>query len=394
MVAICPQRCFAPLQRIEHLALFDDPSETFNGSLPSFTNTMYQLWNPGLQGISNHKGNPNAILSLLGNIAVVMSMVQDPKVKKLFEDTNTRIYQAFHGIDALLRKKASCNQPITSAGGGGPLSATWAPAYSSWIAKKVSSQNALIVSTASALGDSLLQYQANNNGAGNKLATAFQSFTRAYVINTMTFNYDLSGLANAPMIIQRDQEACIPSSTPASVPATPSASAPPSMTSAPPPITFSSLPSVTMSTPIPAPKDTSIPPPPASLPSLAGIATYAIRVYHYASCAQSPCTDSAHVYDIKPGTAVSPCSGPGVFSQPLISASTPDAAVQVGPFTSNGFVDCVFSGTATGGSLTCPGLAQGTPINCVVPKVPMNVNCGVPVNAIADFAWELGYCEW
>lgn len=355
---------------------------------------MLQLWNPGLQGISNHKGNPNAILSLLGNIAVVMSMVQDPKVKNLFEATNTRIYQAFQGIDALLKRKASCNQPITSAGGGAPLSATWAPAYSSWIAKKVSSQNALIVSTASVLGNSLLQYQANNNGAGNKLATAFQSFTRAYVINTMTFDYDLSGLKSAPMIILRDQEACIPSSTPASVPANPSASAPPSMTSGPPPITLPSLLSVTTSTLTLNPTPTSILPPPASLLPLAGIATYAIRIYHYASCAQTPCTDSADVYDIKPGAEINPCSDLGFSSQTLSSNPTPDLAVQVGPFSSNGFVNCVYSGTATAGSLTCPGLAQGSPINCVVPPIPMNVNCGVSSNGLADFAWEIGYCEW
>ena len=127
--------------------------------MPNFADKFDQLWNPGLQGIRNHKGNPNAMLSLLGNIAVVMSMVQHPKIKKMFEDTNPRIYQAFQGIDALLTNQANCNQPITSAGGGGPLSATWAPAYSSWIANKVSGQNALIVSTASALGNSILLKQ-------------------------------------------------------------------------------------------------------------------------------------------------------------------------------------------------------------------------------------------
>ena len=196
----------------------------------------------------------------------------------------------------------------------------------------------------------------------------------------MTFNYDLTGLVGAPSILQRDQAACLPTSTPASIPATLSAFAPPTMTSPPTPITFSSLPSVLRSTLTPTP-----------IPSTA---SNAIRVYHYASCAQSPCTDAAHVYDIMPGTMVSPCSGTGVFSQPLSYAPTPNLAVQVGPFTSHGFVGCVFSGTATVGSLTCPGLAQGTPISCVVPSVPMNMNCGYSVNSISDFAWELGYCEW
>lgn len=332
-------------------------------------------------------------------------MVQDPKVKKLFEDTNTRIYQAFQGIDVLLKNKANCNQPVASAGGGGPLSATWAPAYSSWIANKVSSQNALIVSTASQLGNSILQYQTNNDSVGNKLSTAFHSFTKAYVINTMTFDYDLTGMVGAPLIIQRDQEACMLSSTSASatksdiitkISAKATASAPPTMTSKPYRFTFSSLPGEPTPPPIPTSITWATPPLPASTVPPPPIASNAIVIYHYASCAQMPCLDTAHVYDIIPGATVSPCSGPGVFSEPLNSDPTPDLAVQIGPFTSHGVVGCVFSGTAYGGSLTCPGLAGGAPINCVVPDLPTNVHCVNPSNtgALSDFAWELGYCEW
>ncbi len=345
------------------------------------------------------------MLSLLGNIAIVMSIVQDPKVKKLFENTNTRIYQAFQGIDALLKKRARCGDPITLAGGGGPMSATWAPAYSSWIANKVSSQNALIISTASALSSSILQYQAKNNVAGNTLPTAFHSFTKAYEVNSMKFNYDLTGLVGAPLIINRDQQACTPSSILASIteshiatkssPKAASSPVTPSTTSSFR-YTFSSVPGEP--TPPPIPVITNFVGPSRTIPSLPPPLprpSNAIRIYNYADCATSPCNDTSHVYDIAPGGTGSPCSDPGIFSQSYNPGPGSNLAVRIGPFNSHGLAGCLFSGTSSSGSLNCPGLAGRNPIHCVVPKVPMNVNCP-NLNAAQnfDFTWEIGYCEW
>ena len=55
---------------------------------------------------------------------------------------------AFQGIDALIEDKAKCGLQVTSAAGG-PLSATWASAYSTWMIDKIASQNGEISKTAS-----------------------------------------------------------------------------------------------------------------------------------------------------------------------------------------------------------------------------------------------------
>ena len=321
------------------------------------------------------------MLSLLGNMAVVMSMVQDPKVKKLFEDTNTRIYQAFQGIDALLRKKAGCGQPITSALGGAPMSATWAPAYSSWINAKVASQNALIVSTASALTNSILHYQANHNVATLPLPTAFGSFTRAYDVNSMTFNYDLVGLIGAPLLIQRTEEACTPTASPAT--ATSSLTIPTS--TLPPSIVSVDLLPATVSYPL-------MPAPTAPPPIVISEPTVAILAFNYADCTTIPCIDTARVYEILGGASADPCAGPGNYTQTSKFGPGAQMPFQIGPFSAHGAVGCILDGISTAAALRCQGLA---PIKCTVPPVPKTVQCGTySSTSFQSFAWELGSCEW
>ena len=323
------------------------------------------------------------MLSLLGNIAIVMSMLQDPKVKKLFENTNTRIYQAFQGIDALLKKKAGCGQPITSAVGGQPMSATWAPAYLSWIDSKIVSQNALIISTASALSSSLsmLQIQANNNAARMPLSTAFHSFTKAYDINSMTFDYNLAGMVGVPLIIQRTEEACTLTSTPVTLTSNSVAS----MVTTPPSIVSVNL--------LPAMVTNTLPSAPSSPPTvIIGEPTVAIVVYNYADCTTTPCIDTSHVYETLGAGLADPCGGPGVYTQPSNFGPGPLSSVHLGPFTAHGAVGCIFDGTTAGANLTCQGLA---PITCTVPNMPMTLQCGKSsASSLPNLAWELGHCEW
>ena len=75
-------------------------------------------------------------------------MNQDVKVMSLFKNTNTRIYEAFQGIDALIVDKQNCGQPFVSAAES-PISAIWGSIYSTWMTNKIASQNSEIWKTAS-----------------------------------------------------------------------------------------------------------------------------------------------------------------------------------------------------------------------------------------------------
>ena len=70
--------------------------------------------------------NANAYQQSLSDLAVVMSIANDPAVSALFENTNARIYQAFLGIDRIISQLCS---PILNAAGS-PVVATWASAVS------------------------------------------------------------------------------------------------------------------------------------------------------------------------------------------------------------------------------------------------------------------------
>ena len=119
----------------------DDDINKFKGS----------LWNRNLHGWRGVKPADAAVTNYiqeLGNIAVVMSLVNDAKVLSLFSSTNARIYQAFLGIDRVITRAALCNNSINDAAGT-PMSATWGSAYKAWMTSYIAGQNALITHTAS-----------------------------------------------------------------------------------------------------------------------------------------------------------------------------------------------------------------------------------------------------
>ena len=121
----------------------DDPLNKLKGS----------LWNQNLhgwRGVNTTNVNVTNYVKELGNLAVVISLVNDAKVFSLFSNTNARIYQAFLGIDHVITNAATCRSPINDAAGT-PMSAVsyLGSAYKAWMTKFVAGQNALITHTAS-----------------------------------------------------------------------------------------------------------------------------------------------------------------------------------------------------------------------------------------------------
>lgn len=130
-----------------------------------------------------------------------MSMNHDVNVWSLFENTNTRIYQAFQGIDVLIEDEARCGTPD-------PMSATWASAYSTWITDKISSQNSDISVTASSWSAAI-----PTTAKGNKIqsvaqwSSALASLTEKYPMASLTFRMP-TWPVGTPLSHRRRQNAC------------------------------------------------------------------------------------------------------------------------------------------------------------------------------------------
>ena len=109
-------------------------------------------------------------------------MQNDPRVNKLWVDTNTRIYQAFHAVDQLLEMENSRGTPITSASKPGtPIASNWASQYSNYIESKIARQNTLIQAKLTSL----------SNAAS--AATALPDFNSRYAnIGSLQFTYALN----------------------------------------------------------------------------------------------------------------------------------------------------------------------------------------------------------
>ena len=119
----------------------DDALNKFKGS----------LWNRNLhgwRGVNTANAAVTDYIKELGNLAVVMSFVNDAKVLSLFSNTNARIYQAFLGIDQVITHAVACGNSIKDAAGK-PMSATWGSAYKAWMTTYIAGQNAMITHTAS-----------------------------------------------------------------------------------------------------------------------------------------------------------------------------------------------------------------------------------------------------
>lgn len=132
---------------------------TIFAQLASYTNPDFLGMDSTLNGLKGGFWNreiggqlPNLPLVLpdglsnkqaLVDLTVIMEMLNDPDVQNLFENTNSRIYQAFRGIDNLISycHNLCCyfmdhNQV--------PMQPTWALSYSTWINAKISTQNSIL----------------------------------------------------------------------------------------------------------------------------------------------------------------------------------------------------------------------------------------------------------
>ena len=147
------------------------------------------LWNPGLEGANLGCAGSNACIQSLSNLAVVMAIANNDKVKELFSASNGRIYAAFKGIDNLINAQEACGNPIKGA--NGDLKATWADAYSTWITDKVKSNNDLITKTASqisaAISTDVNAAPDNKKGNVRNWSVFVSNFNAAYTVNSLTF---------------------------------------------------------------------------------------------------------------------------------------------------------------------------------------------------------------
>ena len=149
------------------------------------------LWNPDLKGANLGSANSEACIQSLSNIAVVMAMANDDKVKELFSATNGRVYAAFKGIDDLIAAQAGCADPLKDTKGD-PVQATWADAYSTWITDKVKSNNDLITKTAAIISASISTDVAaakpNKQGNVRNWSAFVSNFNVAYTsVDSLTF---------------------------------------------------------------------------------------------------------------------------------------------------------------------------------------------------------------
>lgn len=115
---------------------------------PEFDQSTGALVMRGLPIVFPNRGQDN--LEALASITVVMILLNKPRIKQLFHNTNDRIYKAFAGIDEIINEAADpCNGlPPYRDHNSQPMKATWASAYKAWITNKIVIQNAYVASTA------------------------------------------------------------------------------------------------------------------------------------------------------------------------------------------------------------------------------------------------------
>lgn len=117
-------------------------------------------------------------------IAVIMTLLADPKAVALFLATNARLYDAFLAIDDMLLAQIKAKKPLR--GDGGVLNPTWAMDYQNWMTDRIASQNALIQSKLSALSAT-----AASKATAPVDIAALKAFNQAYNIPDLVFKYQI-----------------------------------------------------------------------------------------------------------------------------------------------------------------------------------------------------------
>ncbi|KAL8743846.1 MAG: hypothetical protein Q9184_008067 [Pyrenodesmia sp. 2 TL-2023] len=178
------------------LASYDNPD--FLGMDGYLNDLKGKLWNPpsgqprSLQDMPLVLANNGKdYLDGLASITVVMDMVNDPVVRRLFNSTNERIFKAFAGIDQIIRQEAAGPCPYRDHNNQ-PMSATWASAYSDWITTKIGLQNIYIVATAGQYSTSVPTIAAAHALPAQRAeteawSTYMSNYNNKYNINSLTF---------------------------------------------------------------------------------------------------------------------------------------------------------------------------------------------------------------
>ena len=139
--------------------------------------------------------DPETCKQILANFAIVLQILNHPDVHRLYQATNSRIYQAFHVIDELIQSRYNnpCEDPIPPFldSDGNKLSATWAGSYSTWMNNKISSQNVKLQSTATQGLKSIPTEDSENIPADQKAripqwSSYMSSFNAKYPVAAMT----------------------------------------------------------------------------------------------------------------------------------------------------------------------------------------------------------------
>lgn len=106
------------------------------------------LWNLGLSHFPIILPDPTRQKKVLGQVALVMRIVNEPRAVKLWQNTHGRLYKAFQRVDKAIRDGLKSKNPKCKAmwqdTAGQNFSPTWAAEYSRYIVAKITTQNALI----------------------------------------------------------------------------------------------------------------------------------------------------------------------------------------------------------------------------------------------------------
>ncbi|MCJ1449500.1 MAG: hypothetical protein MMC23_010020 [Stictis urceolatum] len=196
------------------------------------------LFNNKLTGLPNTKklSDDNKI-QLLNEIAAAVDVTNNADIAALLQKTNTRVYEAWRGIDNLVAAQAACNAPAPKPSNS--PNAGWADVYSSYMTSLFSTQNVQISRQLNSMTNTKF-YK-----SPGPVTKAIKAFTDAYPTGKWT--YDANALlawptTSAANIQRRDAPACsrpTSVSTPASSSAAHATSTPLTTTTGPPSSTVS-----------------------------------------------------------------------------------------------------------------------------------------------------------
>ena len=211
-----------------------------------------------LPGYKRKKGYVCQAMKNLFDGAIAMDLMHNAEIQKLFVEANTRIYEAFLGIDAAIA--ATC--PPASTKPGTPLpQPTWANTYKTWmtayIAGKESAAKAWAVSMSMSIA-ATISGTPQPTGFANERAEFDAYRSSSYVLPAhWSFNLGLTWASTSP-IQMRDLQARAACAIPSSSIVKPSISIPPSIVA--PPVTSLAVVKSSSAPPVVIPPVSSPPP--------------------------------------------------------------------------------------------------------------------------------------